>query len=172
MQELFYFAEEGTFSGDFVPRVKSLYGYGSVNPYFGLSDLPVPEEHARRLIKTPCVVPRSEGFSWDVYTAWNIQSYVEPSCAPAGRHLFAAYLPLTEEEARNRELVMKVVRAVPDFLEKVYPGFKDCMEWELYTVCTRLEGVAKSVTQAGSLKPDVVVPGVEGLYLAGDTARG
>jgi prolycopene isomerase len=32
--------------------------------------------------------------------------------------------------------------------------------------------VAKSVTQAGSLKPEVKAPGVEGLYFAGDTARG
>ncbi len=172
VQELFRFTEEKAFPVEFVSRVKSLYGYGSVNPYIGLSRLPVPEEHARRLMKTPCVVPRSEGFSWDVYMAWNIQSYVEPTCAPEGKHLFSAYLPLTEEESRDRELVMKVVRAVPEFLEGVYPGFRECIEWELYTVCTRLEGVAKSVTQAGSLKPDVVVPGVEGLYLAGDTARG
>lgn len=172
VQELFRFVEEKVFPRDFARRVKSLYGYGSVNPYIGLSGLPVPEEHARRLIKTPCVVPRSEGFSWDVYMAWNIQSFIEPTCAPAGKHLFTAYLPLTEQESRDRELVMKVVMAVPDFLEGIYPGFRECIDWELYTVCTRLEGVAKSVTQAGSLKPDVVVPGVAGLYLAGDTARG
>ena len=67
---------------------------------------------------------------------------------------------------------MKVVRAVPDFLESVYPGFKDCIDWELYPVCVKLEGVAKSVSQAGSLKPDVKAPGVEGLYFAGDTVRG
>ncbi|MBC7248137.1 MAG: FAD-dependent oxidoreductase [Actinobacteria bacterium] len=172
VQELVRYLDERALPDAFVRRITSLYGYGSVNPYIGLRELPVPEEHARRLMKTPCVVPRSQGFDWDVYMAWNIQSYIDPACAPAGRHLFAAYLPLTEAEAKNRETVMKVVRAVPDFLEEVYPGFKDCVEWELYTVCTRLEGVAKSVTQAGSLKPDVVVPGVEGLYLAGDTARG
>ena len=67
---------------------------------------------------------------------------------------------------------MKAVRAVPDFLESVYPGFKDHIEWELYPVCVKLEGVAKSVTQAGSLKPDVKAPGLEGLFFAGDTARG
>jgi phytoene dehydrogenase-like protein len=172
VQELFKYIDESAFPGDFAARIKSLYGYGSLSPYIGLSGLPVPEDHAKRLMKTPCVVPRSEGFDWDVYMAWNIQSYIEPSCAPAGKHLFTAYLPLTEEESHNRELVMKVVRAVPDFLEGVYPGFKDCIEWELYPVCVKLEGVAKSVTQAGSLKPDVKAPGVEGLFFAGDTARG
>ncbi len=172
IQELFRFIDERALQRAFVTRVKSLYGYGSLSPYMGLSGLPVPDEHAKRLMKTPCVVPRSQGFDWDVYMAWNIQSFIEPGCAPAGKHLFTAYLPLTEKESRDRELVMKVVRAVPDFLEGIYPGFKDCIEWELYPVCVKLEGVAKSVTQAGSLKPDVKAPGVEGLYFAGDTARG
>jgi len=172
IQELFRYADEKAFPAEFASRIKGLYGYGSVCPYMGLSELPVPEKHAGRLMKTPRVVGREEGFDWDVYMAWNIQSYVEPSCAPSGKHLFTAYLPLTEKEARERELVAKVTRAVPDFLESVYPGFKEAVEWELYPVCVKLEGVAKSVSQAGSLKPDVVAPGVEGLYFAGDTARG
>jgi prolycopene isomerase len=172
IQELFKYIDEKAFPAAYTARLKSLYGYGSISPYIGLAGLPVPEEHAKRLMKTPCVVPRSEGFDWDVYMAWNIQSYIEPGCAPAGKQLFTAYLPLTEAESHNRELVMKVVRAVPDFLEGVYPGFKECMEWQLYPVCVKLEGVAKSVTQAGSLKPDVKAPGLEGLFFAGDTARG
>jgi prolycopene isomerase len=172
IQEIFKYVDDKTFPADFVARIKTLYGYGSLSPYFGLSSLPVPEDHARRLMKTPCVVPRSEGFDWDVYMAWNIESFIAPSCAPPGKHLFTAYLPLTEAESRDRALVMKVVRAVPEFLESVYPGFKECIDWALFPVCTKLEGVAKSVTQAGSLKPDVTAPGVEGLYFAGDTARG
>ncbi len=172
IQELFRYVDDKAFAGGFTQEVGSLYGYGSLSPYFGLKELPFPEKHAERLMLTPCVVPREEGFDWDVYIAWGIQSYIEPSCAPAGKHLFTAYLPLTEEESRNRELAMKVVRTVPDFLESLYPGFKDCIEWALYPVCWKLEGVAKSVTQAGSLKPEVKAPGVEGLYFAGDTARG
>ena len=172
IQELFNYADEKAFPAISRTRVNSLYGYGSLCPYMGLSDLVVPDEHAGRLMKTPCVVRKEEGFDWDVYMAWNIQSYIEPSCAPTGKHLFTAYLPLTEQEARNQDLVVKVVNAIPDFLESVYPGFKDTIEWELYPVCLKLEGVAKSVSQAGSLKPDVVAPGVEGLYFAGDTARG
>jgi hypothetical protein len=124
IQEIFKYVDDKAFPADFVARIKTLYGYGSLSPYFGLSSLPVPEDHARRLMKTPCVVPRSEGFDWDVYMAWNIESFIAPSCAPPGKHLFTAYLPLTEAESRDRALVMKVVRAVPEFLESVYPGFK------------------------------------------------
>lgn len=172
IQELFDYADAAAFPGGFVARVRGLYGYGSLCPYMGLSDLAVPEDQAGRLMKTPRVVGREEGFDWDVYMAWNVQSYIEPSCAPPGKHLFTAYLPLTEREASDRVRVRKVIEAIPDFLESVYPGFKDTIEWELYPVCLKLEGVAKSVSQAGSLKPDVRAPGVEGLYFAGDTARG
>ncbi len=172
IQGLFNYTDEEAFPADFVSRVRSLYGYGSLSPYMGLSDLVVPDEHARRLMKTPCVLSKEDGFDWDVYMAWNIQSYIEPSCAPEGKHLFAAYLPLTEKDALNKELVIKLVDTIPEFLESIYPGFKDTIEWELFPVCTKLEGVAKSVSQAGSLKPDVRAPGVEGLFFAGDTARG
>ncbi len=172
IQELFDYAPADAFPGDFVSRVKKLYGYGSIAPYFGLNELVVPRDQAERLMKTPCVVRKEEGFDWDVYMAWNIQSYIEPSCAPEGKHLLTAYLPVTEKESLDRDLVAKVVEAVPDFFESIYPGFKQSIDWELYPVCWKLEGVAKSVSQAGSMKPDVRAPGVEGLYFAGDTARG
>jgi prolycopene isomerase len=67
---------------------------------------------------------------------------------------------------------MRVVEAVPEFLERAYPGFSDCTDWALFPMCWKLEGVAKSISQAGTLKPEVKAPGLEGLYFAGDTARG
>ncbi len=172
VQETFELADAALFPADFVERSRSLYGYGSLAPYFGLSELPMPREQAERLIKTPTVVPAGDDYDYDVYMCWNVQSATDPSCSPAGRHLLTAYLPLTEEESRDRRKVMKVVEAVPEFFEGIYPGFKSCVDWALYPMCWKLEGVAKSISQAGKLKPEVRAPGVEGLYFAGDTARG
>lgn len=172
VQETFDLVPEEHFPGDFVSRARSLYGYGSLAPYFGLNDLPMPLEQAERLIKTPVVVPADGEYDYDVYMCWNVQSAIDPTCAPAGKHLLTAYLPLTEEESRDRAKVKKVVEAVPRFLESAYPGFSDCVDWALYPMCWKLEGVAKSISQAGTLKPEVEAPGVEGLYFAGDTARG
>lgn len=171
IQDIFKYADEAAFPAEFVKKAKSLYGYGSLAPYIALNKLPMPADQAARLIKTPCVLPKEEGFSWDVYMAWNVQSYLTPSVAPEGKYLLTAYLPVTEKECANKELILKLVKVVPDFFEKVYPGFKDAIDWELYPVCSKLEGVAKSVSQAGSLKPDVVAP-LKGLYFAGDTVRG
>lgn len=172
LQETFDLVAAEHFPGDFVSRARSLYGYGSLAPYFGLNDLPMPPEQAERLIKTPVVVPANGEYDYDVYMCWNVQSAIDPACAPAGKHLLTAYLPLTEQESRDTAKVMKVVEAVPRFLEGAYPGFDDCVDWALYPMCWKLEGVAKSISQAGTLKPEVRAPGVEGLYFAGDTARG
>jgi hypothetical protein len=172
VQEMFDVVDESAFPADFVGRSRSLYGYGSLAPYFGLSSLPMPLDEAERLIKTPVVVPADGQYDYDVYMCWNVQSTTDPTCAPEGKHLLTAYLPLTEEESRDRGKVMQVVEAVPEFLERTYPGFKQCVDWALYPMCWKLEGVAKSVSQAGTLKPEVEAPGLEGLYFAGDTAKG
>jgi NAD(P)-binding Rossmann-like domain/Flavin containing amine oxidoreductase len=172
VQETFGVVDEEAFPADFVERARSLYGYGSLAPYFGLNSLPMPHEEAERLIKTPVVVPMDGMFDYDVYMCWNVQSATDPACAPEGKHLLTAYLPLTEEESRDREKVMTVVRGVTEFLERTYPGFKEAVDWALYPMCWKLEGVAKSISQAGTLKPEVKAPGLEGLYFTGDTARG
>lgn len=172
VQQTFEVVDTAAFPADFVERARSLYGYGSLAPYFGLADLPIPPEEAERLIKTPVVVPMGSDYDYDVYMCWNVQSATDPACAPAGKHLLTAYLPLTEEESRDRAKVMRVVEAVPEFLERTYPGFKECVDWALYPMCWKLEGVAKSISQAGTLKPEVQAPGLQGLYFAGDTARG
>lgn len=160
------------FPAAWVEKVETMYGYGSYTPYIGLNHLVMPEEEARLGIKNTCFLPRSEGFDYDVYICWNIQSAVDPSVAPAGKHLYTAYLPLTEKESRNRELVDKVRGRLPEFMEEVYPGFKDSIDWQLDPVCWKLEGVAKSISQAGTHKVPVKSEHVEGLYFAGDTARG
>lgn len=172
IQETFDIVERSSFPPDFVARAESLYGYGSLAPYIGLSDLPMPIEQAERLIKTPVVVEAGDDYDYDVYMAWNVQSVTDPECAPDGKHLLTAYLPLTEEESGDRAKVQKVVDAIVPFFESAYPGFKDCIDWELYPMCWKLEGVAKSISQTGTLKPENTAPGVEGLFFAGDTARG
>jgi protoporphyrinogen oxidase len=172
VQETFDLVDESNFPADFVKRARSLYGYGSLAPYIGLSSLPMPLDEAQRLIKTPTVVEAGDEYDYDVYMAWNVQSVTDPSIAPEGKHLLTAYLPLTEKESKDRAKVCKVVDAIVPFFETAYPGFTECIDWELYPMCWKLEGVAKSISQAGTLKPENTAPGVEGLFFAGDTARG
>lgn len=160
------------FPPDWVKKTENLYGYGSYAPYMGLNKLVMPEEEAKMGLKNTCLLPKSEGFDYDVYICWNIQSAVDSSVAPKGKYLYTAYIPLTENEARSKVLVDKVVKRLPEFMEEVYPGFKESIDWKLDLVCWKLEGVAKSISQAGSQKVPVKSQHVEGLYFAGDTAKG
>ncbi|SHK71517.1 prolycopene isomerase [Desulfatibacillum alkenivorans DSM 16219] len=171
-QDSFKFMDKSQFPGDWAQKTETMYGYGSYVPYWGLNSLAMPEEHAVRNYKNSCVLPKDEGFDYDVYICWSIQSALDPSVAPDGKYLYTAYLPLTESEARNKVLVDKIVKRLPDFMEEIYPGFKKTIDWKLDLMCWKLEGVAKSVSQAGTQKVPVKSPHVEGLYFAGDTAKG
>jgi len=171
-QKTFQVVDQAYFPKEWVTKTKSLYGYGSYSPYIGLNQMVMPEEHAGCGIKNDCILRKEEGVDWDVYICWNIQSFVDPSVAPEGKYLYTAYMPLTEKEAKNHELVNKLSKRLPDFMEEIYPGFKDSIDWKLDLVCWKLEGVAKSISQAGTQKVASKSPFVRGLYFAGDTARG
>lgn len=171
-QHTFRVIDRKYFPAEWVNKTENMYGYGSYAPYIGLNKLVMPEEEAKMGLKNTCILPKSEGFDYDVYICWNIQSAVDPSVAPAGKYLYTAYLPLTEKESRNHELVQKIIRRLPAFMEEIYPGFKESIDWKLDLVCWKLEGVAKSISQAGTQKVPVKSEFVQGLYFAGDTAKG
>lgn len=171
-QQTFKVIDKAAFPATWVEKTESMYGYGSYTPYFGLSRLVMPEDQARLGLKNTCVLPKEAGFDYDVYICWNVQSALDPSVAPAGKHLMSAYLPMTEKEALNRGLVRKLIGRLPGFLEEIYPGFQSSIDWKLDLVCWKLEGVAKSISQAGTQKVPVASEFVKGLYFAGDTAKG
>ncbi len=172
VQKTFKVADKSCFPTEWADRMENLYGYGSIAPYFGLNKLVMPEKEWDVGVKDVLVIPQSLGFEYDVYMCWNIQSQIDPSCAPGGKHLFTAYAPVTEKEATDKELMAKACNYIMDYLEKKYPGFKESVDWALFPTSWKLEGVAKSKTQAGTLKAPVEAPGVQGLYFAGDTVKG
>ena len=79
---------------------------------------------------------------------------------------------MTQEEAVNKELMGWACGEIIEYLERRYPGFKDSVDWALFPISWKLEGVAKDVNQAGTMKSPVRAPGIEGLYFAGDTVKG
>lgn len=172
IQDTFKFIDKTHFPDTWVEAKENMYGYGSYTPYMGLNKLVMPEEHAKCNFKNGRVLSKADGFDWDVFICWGIQSVVDPKSAPEGKYLYTAYLPMTEKESKNRQLVDKIVARLPDFMEEIYPGFKESIDWKLDLVCWKLEGVAKSISQAGTQKVPVKSEHVNGLYFAGDTAKG
>jgi prolycopene isomerase len=134
-QHTFGIIDRKHFSAEWSERVENMYGYGSYVPYMGLNKLVMPEEEAKMGLKNTCVLPKSAGFDYDVYICWNIQSALDPSVAPQGKYLYTAYLPLTEKETRSKEMVRKIVERLPEFMEEIYPGFKQTIDWKIDVVC-------------------------------------
>lgn len=172
IQDTFKVADKSAFPAEWADRMENLYGYGSIAPYFGLNKLVMPEREWDVGVKDTYVIPKEEGFEYDVYMCWNIQSRIDPSCAPGGKYLMTAYAPVTEKEAKDKDLMVTACRRIIDYLERRYPGFRESIDWALFPTAWKLEGVAKSKTQAGTLKAPVKAPEVEGLYFAGDTVKG
>ena len=171
-QDTFKVADKEAFPKEWADRTENLYGFGSIAPYFGLNKLVLPEREWQVGVKDTRVIAKEEGFESDIYMCWNIQSQNDPSCSPGGKHLMTAYAPVTEKEARNKDLMVKACKLIIDYLERRYPGFRQSIDWSLFPTAWKLEGVAKSKSQAGTLKAPVAAPGVEGLYFAGDTVKG
>jgi len=171
-QDTFRYVRRDAFPQNWVERTENLRGFGSIAPYFGLNALPLPRDQWDKGVKDTMVIPKGDRLTHDVYMCWNIQSQSDPLCAPPRKHLFTAYAPVTQEEAKNSKLMAWACDRIVDYLERRYPGFRDAIDWALFPVSWRLEGVAKDINQAGTLKSPVRAPGVEGLYFAGDTVRG
>lgn len=172
IQDSFKRMDKDAFPRDWADRSEKLYGYGSIAPYFGLNKLVMPEREWDIGVKDCMVIPKEKGFAYNVYMCWNIQSRTDPACAPGGKYLMTAYAPVTEREARDKDLMVKACKLIIDYLDRRYPGFRQSMDWAMFPTAWKLEGVAKSKTQAGTLKAPVVAPAVQGLYFAGDTAKG
>lgn len=172
IQDSFKFMDKDAFPQDWADRSEKLYGYGSIAPYFGLNKLVMPEREWDIGVKDCMVIPKEEGFEYDIYMCWNIQSRTDPACAPGGKHLMTAYAPVTEQEAKDKNLMIKACKLIIDYLERRYPGFRESIDWAMFPTAWKLEGVAKSKTQAGTLKAPVAAPTVKGLYFAGDTVKG
>jgi len=171
-QDTFHYINPNAFPPDYVERTKKMRGYGSIAPYFGLNQLTMPEAQWKLGMKDTLVIPKGDHFAEDIYMCWNIQSQTDPLCAPPGKHLLTAYAPVTEDEARDKTLMTWASEQIVEYLERRYPGFKQSIDWALFPVSWRLEGVAKDIHQAGTLKTPIRAPNVEGLFFAGDTARG
>lgn len=171
-QDTFKVADKKKFPAEWADRTEKLRGFGSIAPYFGLNRLVLPEFEWDKGMKDTLVIPKGNRLTHDVYMCWNIQSTSDPFCAPAGKHLFTAYAPVTQEEAVNKELMEWACSQIVEYLERRYPGFKDSIDWALFPISWRLEGVAKDVNQAGTMKSPVRAPGLEGLYFTGDTVKG
>jgi len=94
-------------------------------------------------------------------------SNIAPAVAPEGEHLFEVCCQCAMEIGDDSDRLDDVVELLREDLEEMFPGWQEKVIWQKYYF--HWEEPARTAGRAGVFRPDVKVPGVEGLYLTGDT---
>jgi len=167
VNEMFRYIPEKYFPYTFVNRVKGFWRAGIGAVYFAL-DRQIVKEH---VTFTPKIAGKEDGFDSDLRMGFWDSSGMDPGRAPAGKQLLDAYVSLTDQEAHNRDLVNLAYDRMMAFMTDNYLGFKESLEWTLYTVSDSLVPVAQAPFQVGDARPRAKCPFVKGLYHASDSSE-
>jgi len=167
VNDMFRYIPEKHFPYTFVNRVKGFWRAGIGAVYFALNR-PIVQEH---LTFVPKIAGPEDGFDSDVRMGFWESSGMDPARAPTGKQLLDTYVSLTDRQCRDNYLVQLAYDRMTAFMEAHYPGFKDALEWTLYTVSENLVPVAQAPFQVGSARPRAKCPYVEGLYHASDSSE-
>ena len=146
---MFKYIPERHFPHTFVSRVKGFWRAGIGAVYFALNKS-IVQEH---LTFVPKIAGKEDGFDGDVRMGFWESSGMDPERAPAGKQLLDAYVSLTDTQCYDKRLVGLAYDRMKSFMEHNYPGFKEALEWTLYTVSDNLVPVAQAPFQVGNARP-------------------
>jgi phytoene dehydrogenase-like protein len=105
----------------------------------------------------------------DPVTMGQFTSNIDPTTAPEGKQLATWYYPLPVETMDDREAVEAEEQKLKGIIEGMFPGTMDRVEWERILRLKIVDGFEPRPGQTSKDRPAVSVPGVENLFLAGDT---
>ena len=170
-KELLKLIPESLLPAEFVRLTKNIIHTSMVAGQFGLKR-PLYElcgldgVDPRSFYHTSMLIPESEGlFRGHVPLDIGTMSTIAPTTAPEGKHLVQMASSILAEEAHDKKKVNIVIDRMLKFSDHAFPGWRDELEWMLFTVgdtCILWRHPEDEWV-------DVKCPTVEGLYFAGDT---
>jgi phytoene dehydrogenase-like protein len=105
----------------------------------------------------------------DPMTMGQFASNIDPTTAPGGKQLATFYYVLPAGTMDDNETVDAEEKKLRKLLEKMFPGIWDKVEWERALKLKMVDGFEPRIGQTAKDRPGVKAPGVENLFLAGDT---
>ncbi|MHA1146740.1 MAG: phytoene desaturase family protein [Promethearchaeota archaeon] len=157
VQEIFDFLNEETIPQDFAKLCKNL------RPTAGLSlDLALKKKISNKTGLFYINNPVAFGF---------FTSNLDKGCAPEGKQLFTICSPCNYEDLENPELRNNILNTIKTKLFKAFPEMERNIEFErpLFTI---FDGAEVNTQQYQELRPNFKVPGINNLYLVGDSTAG
>lgn len=101
-----------------------------------------------------------------------VPSAFDPGVAPEGKSLMQTDCVVEVDQIFDKFELERLLALMWTDIQEMFPGIDEKVEWKFAYKCVGCDGLARKPGQVGAFKPDVVAPGVQGLYFAGDTYRG
>jgi phytoene dehydrogenase-like protein len=164
LQDLFTLADESLFPNDYVKTLKTLTGTGSLSGYYSLSKL--PEELVGKtfhFLERDAHVEGKDAVGMIDFMAADASSCISPD----GTYLVQSYVICTPDEARDKETLKRLREMLDNNLKRLYPTYKEHLNWALYPAVWHLDGVAKTIDNP---KPSIHTP-IQHLYVIGDGVK-
>ena len=164
IQNLFSIADERFFPNDYVKKIKSLNGTGSLCAYYSLKTI-----NPDLVGKTFHFIERNIGLEGnDVVGMIDFMSTLpESALSPKGEFLVQSYIICSPDEARNKKILEKLRDLLDKNLKHLIPNFKNDLKWAIYSSIWHLDGVAKTIDND---KPKIETP-INNLFLVGDCVK-
>lgn len=96
----------------------------------------------------------------------------DPGVAPEGKSIMQTDCVVEPDQIFDKFELERLLASMWIDICEMFPGIEEKVEWKFSYKCIGCDGLARKPGQVGAFKPDVVAPGVKGLYFAGDTYRG
>ena len=164
VQDLFRIAPAQWFPNEYVKKIKSLEGTGSVCAYYAMKRIPA------KYVDKPFAFVEQD-LNIEGKDAAGVIDFITANprsgLSPKNSHLVQAYIICSPKEAVNRKKV-RILREVLDKkMEVLIPNFRNKLIFSLYPTSWHLDGVAKTIDNE---KPKSTTP-IKNLYLVGDCIK-
>lgn len=114
---------------------------------------------------------RALWFFWEPRMFTLFASNLEPSLAPQGRQIYTVFSPLKPEEISDAKRCRMHKARMEQALSLQWPGLERATLHKRVLILPMVDGAEVSVHQLPRERPGPTVPGVENLFLVGDSLK-
>jgi 15-cis-phytoene desaturase len=157
-QELFSVLDESLVPDDFANLCKNLTPTAGVSIDYGLT---------RKITEDSGLWYLWEPMSFGLFT-----SNLRPDSAPAGKQLLTWFAPGDSEDMKDDAKAEALEKKLEAAIFKNFPTLEESIEWRRAMRLKMVDGVEVNVKQHRNKRPGYKVPGVESLFLVGDSLKG
>ncbi len=154
VQHMWDFLDENLFPPEYVERTRNILPTSGVVVDMGLS---------RKVSDISGLIYTTDPVAFGMFT-----SNVDPSLAPEGKQLLTFFYPTSLEDMEDGELRIKREKEILDRIYSLW-DLSDVVEWKRVSHLRMVDGAQININQTRELRPGYKAPGVENLFLVGDS---